>query len=236
MASVSREAGDQRLCLVNRAAQPVALRLPPELAAGGEQLVLSCDVEADVAAQPPAIERFAIAGGVARLPAYSVSLIGVAGSLSLPEPRARAANVFPRQPHLTLWYEPYAAEQPRFDPAGVYSIDTSRFRDRPVAVVKLDLSALPLQSGQRCQLSFEARSQPASAMVLKFPEPAGTGVEGTRPSGRFVPLTEEYVPHRFRFVHDRDTNQGEITVVLTRETLATGATIDLRNFELGPID
>lgn len=102
---------------------------------------------------------------VIRVPGHSVMLVGGAGALESKGGAAAAANLFPPTPHLTLWYEPHAATQPRFDPACVYALDTKQFQGKEFAVVSMNLASLGLEKGASLTLDMAAASSAGGGLV-----------------------------------------------------------------------
>mgnify|MGYP001545338360 CR=1 FL=1 len=140
-------------------------------------------------------------------------------------------NLFPRRPHLTLWYAPYARQQPRFDEHGVYTVDLASLRGTKVAVVTMNLSALKLQAGDHYQLSFEGKAEEATGLVVKLPE-SDTGDDGGPSNGNFVSLGGNYRRLQFAFKYDPETNGGAISFVFPESTIGDGKSISFRSFSI----
>ena len=215
------------LFVVHRGGAGRALTLPAEFASSLVRTI-ACPPEQALPTSVPLATTASLAGAVAELPAYSISLVAPAAVLERRPGATADANLFPRRPHLTLWHEPFALPQPRFDLEGVYAIDTTAFRDKPVAVVKMALAPLGLAAGTTVRLDFAVRSTAGGALVVKLPQPAAAG------DAAFLPLTAGFVRHRLRFAYDPAAGDGDVTFVLPAETLAPGGAISFRDFAIAP--
>ena len=215
-----------RLFLANRGTVGRTVTLPAGVAAGAVRHAIDCPPEAALAKNTTLIGSTPLTSGTVTLPPYSVALIAPPDAFA---PAAGSepvvANLFPPRPHLTLWHEPYAATQPRFDPAGVYEIDLAPLREKPVVVVTMDLSHLNLTAGDAYALAFSARAEPDADVIVKTPGDGGGG---------FVPLTGEFAPRRAAFRFDSAANGGNVTFVLPKETLAKAGRVAFRDFLLEP--
>ena len=215
-----------RLFLANRGATVRSFPVPADLPAGAVRHTLRCPPDTELPTDAPLIEPVPLAGGSVTLPPHSVCLLAEADALEVDVPAPAAANLFPPRPHLTLWHEPSAAAQPRFDAAGVYELNLSGLTEKAVAVVTMDLSHLSLRPGAAYALTFEARADPAAGLIADGPDAA----EGT-----FLPLLPDFAPHRLSFTFDPAANGGNVTLVLPRETLAGGGRVALRGFRLAAV-
>ena len=218
-----------RLFVLNRGAAAREVALPAEFRGELLRATIACPLAGKLPLSTPLVESFPVAGGRVTLPPESVSLVGPRATLEFRPKPDDAANLFPRRPHLTLWYPPYADVQPRFDLAGVYAIETERFRDKPLAVLKLDTSALGLAPGGRYRLDFEAEAEPEGGVVVKLPD-AGQA------DAAYVPLQRRFGPQRFTFRYDPQANGDEVAIVFTQETIAATRRIAFRDFRIGPAD
>ncbi|MEO8350487.1 MAG: hypothetical protein ABI680_02080, partial [Chthoniobacteraceae bacterium] len=216
-----------RLFAINRGTGPMELQLPPECIGELGRITLDCPPEAQLGAAATFTKQSNIDGGKVVLPAHSISLIGSPIALKQPASSDLAANLFPARPHLTLWYPPYASQQPRVAADGSYTLDLSELKDKPMLVVKLDLSGLHLPEGASCALSFDARAETDGSLIINLPE--ATGADGKNRS-EWMQLGKVFRPVRLVFRPDAKVNNGEVSFFFDREQVAKGGQYFFRNF------
>lgn len=216
--------GDLRVFVVNCGAAERTIQLPLDAGEHRFEHVLTAKPEERLPISARLVKSARLAGRACTLPPYSVVLVADEDALGLVTSRAQP-NLFPPRPHLTLWYPPYAATQPRLDPAGMYAVETSQFKDKEFAVVTMDLLSLDLEKGGAYTLDLEARCQPDAGLGVKLPD-ASKGKDA------FVPLGPNAMPMRFDFTYDPAVNDGQIKFVLTRDAIGQGAQFTFQQFRL----
>ncbi len=161
------------------------------------------------------------------LPAYSISLIGKRETLEFTPPLSADDNLFSRRPDLQFWYPPYASEQPRFDPRGVYTVDLSKCKDKSVAVLKMNLASSELSTTQEYTVAFEVKSSTAGGLIVKLPKTDNA-------QGEYSILGRNVNGLRYTFKFDPASNEGEVSFVFAGDLIAQGPTIEFRNFRISP--
>jgi len=219
------KSGDLRLLLVNRGAAEKTIVLPQEAGEKRFSHTLNAEPEARLPISTRLVQSVPLAGRECEIPPYSVVLIAVEGALGLGAGDGQMANLFPPRPHLTLWYPPYAATQPRFDPAGEYVVETSHFKDKEFAVITMDLLSLGLEKGGSYTLDVVGQSSVDSGVAVKLPD-------ASKGKDQFVPLGTHQMPLRFDFTYEPLVNDGQLKLVITREAIERGAKFSFRQFRL----
>ncbi len=220
-----------RLFAINRGATAREFQLPPECSGDLSRVTLECPPETVLKDAASFTKQQPIAGRTVTLPAYSINLLASPAALIPPAAAASAANLFPARPHLTLWYEPYAAQQPPVASDGSYALDLSALKDKPMAVVKMDLSGLNLKPGANCSLSFDARAEGGGSLTVNLPE-AGTTDPSRKNRSEWMQIGDAVRPVRIVFHRDPGVNGGEVSFFFDKEQLAKGGKVVLRNFRL----
>lgn len=215
-----------RLFLVNRNNAPRDVCLPKGLAVDAKRLTIECPPETGLPISTPLAKAFELDEGEVVLPAHTVSLVASKSHLAVADQTDGGECLFPARPHLTLWYPPYARQQPRVDASGTYTLDLAKLADKPMAVVKMQLAGLDLKPGERYRLAFEARADRHIALIVKLPEPT----EGS--SAAPTPVGPPFRRFRFDFRYSPEENGGEISFFFTKEAIAKGPNVVLRKITL----
>ncbi len=226
---VTQKGDEIRWFLLNRGQSAIELSLPGKTPSDNDEnlvaVTIDCRVDRDLTGEEPLAVTRPISGSLVTLPAQSITAIGAAAAFRLPNGDDQSNNLFPRRPDLLFWYPPYATEQPRFDASGVYTMDLSRCRDKPMAVLKMNLASSGLQPGVQYAIQLEAKSDQNGGIAVRLPE-AGTT------DGIFWALGDDYSPKRFTFEFDASVNDGEVVFVFPEEIVSVGAVVTMRNFRI----
>ena len=216
-----------RLFVTNRSANVVDLKLSDPMAKTFvRRHTLSGPLRSSVADQttiPPAVESEA---QLFRLPPFSINLLTSGTPIDFGSSRPVAVRVLPRRPHLTLWFPPYAKNQPRIDPSGRYEIDLDAIRDKPMAMIKMDVRSLDLHPGHRYRFTFAMQNTGRGGVVMKLP----ADVEP-----QFQPTTATYQRHEFTFDYDPSRNDNEIQFFFSGDSLVKGGKLTLKDFDLSEL-
>lgn len=103
-----------------------------------------------------------------------------------------------------------------------------------MAVVKLDLSGMKLESGKTYAVSFHATAKEGEALIVHLPEVKSVGEKESRME--WIPLTDKPRPLRFVFQFDPQINEGEVSFFFDKETLARGGQFILGDFRFTMFD
>ncbi len=156
-----------RSFLVNRSDKPVELTLPGTADATRALFLIESPPERQFSLNEEIIKRSDFSGPELVLPPYSIALVAADSTMATPDPEV--ANLFARRPDLQLWYPPYASQQPSFDDKGIYTVDTSTFKDKETAILKMNLESLHLDQGMEYTVSLDISSEPAADIVISYP-------------------------------------------------------------------
>lgn len=230
----TRGAGGFRLFVINRGDTAENIQLPAEFSGVFHQRTLDCPPAAVLPGAPSLARTQEVNGTSVTFPPYSISLIASPPALAKPQFPGTAANRFPARPFFTLWYPPYAAQQPRVDSFGRYTLDFAQLKDKPMAVVKMDLQGLSLQARHTYALSFDVAATAGDSMVVHLPESvaaAATDEAHGKPRSEWTPLAE--TPRRLRFVfrYDPNINEGEVSFFFDPHTVSRGGRCEFQNFK-----
>ena len=234
----TQQGDDVRLFVLNRGDTDRQIALPAEFAGALLQQTIHAPTAAKLSSSPIAAgaeghtAQATVAAASAEqvtLPAHSICVIGRPATLAFKPQIAADGNLFPRRPDLLFWYPPYASVQPRFDAAGVYTIDLAACADKPLAVLKMDLASSQLEAGREYALDFDAKTSGEGGLIVKLPQADQT-------QGRYSVLGQEFTPQRYTFRYDPATNAGEVTFVFPQELLAQRLTVTFRNFQISPAE
>ena len=160
---------------------------------GAARLTIDCRPERELPRSTPLAVLSAVKDSRVTLPAHSVSLIGVRRTLEIKPKSSEADNLFPRRPDLIALVPPYAGTQPRFDAEGVYTVDLGKFKEKELAVVKMNLASSKLEPEREYQVDFEARVDSEGGLIVKLPSAPAEADAGNTRSG-FSSLSREYTP------------------------------------------
>ena len=171
--STDREPGKAAL-LINRGDVPIDVQLPRSIDRARQVVTLDCTPERRrISASDNPLQQQPYESQVITLPAFSIVAIierplrpSSAGLLS-----KRGPNLLMPLPHLTLWYPPYARQQPRFDSDGVYTVDLTEINSDQLAVIKLNLAGLPIDRKFPIVVRYEAAAIDGEGIgfVVKLP-------------------------------------------------------------------
>ena len=89
----------------------------------------------------------------------------------------------------------------------------------------MNLATLGLEKGAPHTLDMAAACSAGGGLVVKLPDAAQKG-------NGFAQLGELPKALRFDFIYDPDVKGGQIGLVISKDVVATGATITLRDFKL----
>ncbi len=207
----------ERTFLVNRGEKPAELTLPATSQAGRSLFLIECPPDRKLPPGEKILTTSAFEGNALALPPYSIALVAAPSTMATKDPDA--ANLFPRRPDLQLWYPPYAAQQPRFDANGIYTVETSAFKDKETAVVKMDLTGLGLEEGKEYTVAFDIKSDPASELVI------------TWPGGKnFLPTVADFQRQNFTFPHDPAA--ANLDIVFLQPSIAAGVKFSFKDFAI----
>ncbi len=221
----TQRSDDIRLFVLNRGKEASTVRLPESLTGEIVRLTIDCTSARKLTLSTALAESVAIAELETTLPANSISLIGRRSTLEFKAQAVANENLFPRRPDLMLWYEPFAAEQPRFDADGVYVVDLGKFKDKKLAVLKMNLASSRLEAGREYSLDLEAKASVEGGLIVKLPQ-------SDHDDGLFSPTGGDFTRLRYTFKFDPKTNEGSVTIVFAEEMISEGATVALRNFHI----
>ena len=217
----------RRLFLLNRGSLEQRVAIPEGMTGNVAGLTIATEPESSLPVSSAIARRLNVAEGSVILPPYSITLIAsspVVRSAMHVEVK-KSENLFPTRPHLTLWYEPYAAKQPRVAPDGSYTLNLAELANKKTAVVKLNLSGMTPTPGARLALTFEGSASKAAGFIVQLPDAA-------KRDGQWTQLTREKSTHVLQFSYDPAVNEGEVTFVLPEKTLAEGGELRLGEFRL----
>lgn len=218
--------GEIRLFVVNRGSKPTVLSLPEALAKN-TGLTLAVEPEQKLPISSTLASSLPVDGGSVTVGPYSISLIAAKSTIddATRSDRTESGNLFPPRPHLTLWYPPYARNQPRVSPDGSYEVDLEKLADKKTVVIKMNLAGIRPQIGDRLAVSFERKASVGIGFVAKTPN-------REKGDGTWVQLLPKWEKTRLEFVYDPEVNQGEISFFLAESALAKGGILTLRNFKV----
>jgi hypothetical protein len=214
---------ERHVFLLNRGAEAKTITLPTSMGADRHLHLLTAAPEQKLPLSTPLIKSSTVTGSEVVLPAYSIALI--AGAETLAMATDAAANLFPPRPHLMLWYPPHAATQPAFDPQGTYAIDLTPMAGKDFAVITVDLVSLGLEQGGAYTLDFTAQGSAEAGLAVKLPDVAQT-------KDRYLPLKPVALPQRLDFAYDPAVNEGQLKLVIPKDTIAAGGIVTLGGFQL----
>jgi hypothetical protein len=220
---VSGGENERRVFLLNRGAEAKTITLPADMGADRHLHLLPAAPELKLPLSRPLIKSSTVTGSEVVLPAHSIALI--AGAEALAIATDAAANLFPPRPHLTLWYPPHAATQPAFDPHGDCAIDLKPMAGKDFAVITMDLVSLGLEKDGAYTLDFTAQGSAEAGLVVKLPDVAQT-------KDRYLPLKPTALPQRLDFAYDPAVNEGQLKLVIPKDTIAAGGKVTLGGFRL----
>ncbi len=222
-----------RLFLVNRGAKSQAIHLPNEFNGVLKRIWIDCPPEKNLGAIEDAIQITELTGREAVVPSYSICLIAPSSVLIDTPDRERKKNLFPTRPYLTLWYPPYASQQPRVDERGVYTLSFAGLTDKPMAIVKINLNGLGLKAGACCRLTFQARAEPPDTLIINLPEQA---IDRDEALSVWLPLTQQDRIIQKTFIYDPNLNQGEVSFFFEQKTIARGGKYVFGDFKISVLE
>lgn len=218
--------GGLRLLLLNRGDTERAVVLTNSVTGSVAALTIATTPDASLPVSEGIARRMDVNNGSVNLPPYSVTLIApqaVVQSAQRVEIK-KSANLFPARPHLSLWYAPYARNPPRVAPDGSYTVDIDKLADKETVVITMSLSGLTPKKGAQLSLTFEGAASAGIGFNVQLPD-GSTENSWTQ----MTPKMSKYV---FNFTYEPEVNKGDVSFVLTKQTLAKGGDLQLQNFRI----
>lgn len=215
-----------RILLLNRSDLESTVRLPEE-SSGHSAIAITTDPTQKLPISESITAERKLEGTELSLPAYSVTLVAPPSriqSASRKEP-SESGNLFPVRPHLTLWYPPYARSQPRVLADGSYRVDLEPLADKETVVIKMDLSGIAPEPGDRYAVSFLRQASRSLGLVAQVPD-------RTKAEGKWIQLLPKPENTRLEFTFDPESNDGNVTLLLSQNALAGGGSMTLKDFRL----
>lgn len=218
--------GGLRLLLLNRGDTGRAVVLPENATGSVAALTIATTPDASLPVSEGIARRIHVEEGILTLPPYSVSLLApqtVVQSAQRVDIK-KSANLFPSRPHLTLWYAPYARNPPRVAPDGSYTVDLDKLADKGTVVITMSLSGLSPTKGAQLSLTFEGAASAGIGFNVQLPD--------SNTENSWTQMTPKMSKQIFNFTYDPDVNKGDVSFVLTKQTLSKGGDLRLRNFQI----
>lgn len=218
-----------RLLLINRSSGSREITLPNSIDGDYVGWTIDCPPEQKLREVPALIESLLLGKPTLTLPAYSINLVAPQRLLQRAAASGLDVNLFPRRPDLLWWYPPYAAQQPRFDADGIYTVDLAAIPEKDMAVLKMELASSRLSAGQEYLLEFESMSAGDGGLIINFPQ-------ANEKAETYTQLTDVFIARRYAFTFDPSQNKGEVTFVFTKDMISQGNKVSFRNFSLIPVE